>query len=163
MPFGIAPASEVFQRKLRQAIEGVDGVYAVTDDILVVREGPTQDSAIADHDRKLQELLERCQVRGIKLNKEKFRLSVSYMGHILSAEGLRPDPQKIKAIREMPTPSSVPEVRRVVGMVNNLSQFLPNLADLCELLRQLTRKNIKWQWTNWTYYGGRPPAQSSEV
>ena len=52
------------------------------------------------------------------------------MGHVLTAGGLQPDSNKIKAIREMPTPTAVSEVRRVIGMVNYLSPFLPNEVDL---------------------------------
>ena len=57
--------------------------------------------------------------------------SDAYMIQVLAAGGLQPDPNKIEAIREMPTPTAVSEVRRVIGMVNYLSSFLLNLADLC--------------------------------
>ena len=108
--------------------------------ILVVGRGPTQKIASANHDRKLQELLEQFRVRGIKINKKKLRLrmhSVSYMRHKLTAEDLRADQI---AISEMQPPKSVSEVRRIISVVSYLSQFLPHLADLCEPLRQLTRK-----------------------
>jgi hypothetical protein len=53
MPFGISPAGEIFQRRLDQAIEGLDGVKTVADDIIVIGNGATTDEAVKDHDTKL--------------------------------------------------------------------------------------------------------------
>lgn len=150
MPFGISPAPETFQQKVHQALEGLPGVYTIADDILVVGNGLTDEAAMADHDNNLTQLLERCRLRGIKLNKDKLRFrlpSVTYLGHILTSNGLRPDPQKTKAIQEMPAPTSVKAVRRILGLVNYLSPFIPNLATLCEPLRRLTKNEIEWQWS----------------
>ena len=54
------------------------------------------------------------------------------MGHILGADGLQADPEKITAIREMPRPTDVQEVQRVIGVVTYLSKFLPQLSTGCE-------------------------------
>lgn len=56
-----------------------------------------------------------------------------YVGHLLTADGLKPDPEKVKAIREMEKPSDVKGVQRLVGLVNYLTKFLENLSKLCEL------------------------------
>ena len=151
MPFGISPAPEIFQIKLQAAISGLPGVFPIADDILIVGEGATDGAAEEDHDRKLRQFLDRCREKCIKLNKEKFRLrlsDVSYMGHLLTKEGLRPDPQKIAAITKMPPPQDVAGVRRLLGLVNYLARFVPNLADLCEPIRQLTHKLNEWQWSH---------------
>ena len=60
--------------------------------------------------KKLVALLQRCRDKGVKLNRERLQLRLkdmghAYMGHVLTAEGLQPDPEKVKAIREMPTPT----------------------------------------------------------
>lgn len=151
MPFGISPAPEIFQRFLEQALENLPGVKTVADDILIYGEGQTLEDAVHDHDQKIRKLFERCREKGITLNKEKLKLratEVSYMGHVLTKEGLRPDPAKVEAIRDMSTPTDVTAVQRLVGMVNYLTQFLKHLADLCEPLRQLTRQDVEWQWTD---------------
>ena len=70
MPFGISPAPEYFQHRLDQAIEGLPGVLMVADDILIIGEGDTVEDAVKDHDRKLIALLERCQGKGVKLNRK---------------------------------------------------------------------------------------------
>ena len=101
MPFGIAPAPEEFQRRLNEALEGLDGVRTIADDTIVFGVGDTDDEAVVDHDQKLLALLERCRRRHIKLNKDKMKFKLpqlSYVGHVISAEGLKPDPAKVEAI-----------------------------------------------------------------
>ena len=71
MPFGIPPTSEIFQLRLHEAVEGLDGVYAIVDDILVSGTGDTMKDAVADHGFKIKRPLELCQERNIKLNKQK--------------------------------------------------------------------------------------------
>ena len=65
MPFGISPASKIFQLRLHKAVEDLDGVYAIADDILVAGTGNTMKGAVADHDLKIKKLLERCQEHNI--------------------------------------------------------------------------------------------------
>ena len=87
LPFGINVAPEEFQRRIDESLEGLEGVKAIADDILVWGDGDTREEAIADHDKRLISLLERCQQKNIKLNKEKFQLKkteLSYMGVVLT-------------------------------------------------------------------------------
>ena len=72
---------------------------------------------------------------------------VTYVGHELTKDGLKPDPSKIEAIQKMSRPSDVKGVQRVVGLGNYLTRFLENLADICEPLRQLTLKDAEWHWS----------------
>ena len=105
----------------------------IADDILVTGEGSSTEEAIKNHDDNLTALLERCRMRGIKLNKDKFRLretAVKYMGHILSSEGLKPDPAKVDAIMGMNAPQDVEGVKRLLGMVNYLARYLSHLSDM---------------------------------
>lgn len=71
-----------------------------------------------------------------------------YIGHLLTAEGLTADPEKVKAIIEMPAPMDIKAVQRLVGMVNYLAKFYKHLSDNCESLRQLTHKDSLWEWTD---------------
>lgn len=150
MPMGISPAPEVFQRKLMQALEGLPGVYVIADDILITGEGDTQEKAKESHNENLKCFLQRCRQKDIKLNAEKFKLrrqSVPYIGHLLTSEGLRIDPEKVRAIKDLPRPTDVKGVQRLVGMLNYLSKFCAHLSDDCEVLRQLTHKDTMWEWT----------------
>ena len=68
------------------------------------------------------------------------------MGHILGAEGLQADPEKITAICEMPRPSDIQGVQRPIGVVTYLSKFLPQPSTVCESLRRLTYSQAVFDW-----------------
>ena len=149
MPFGISPAPEEFQRRLDQALTGLEGCKAIADDILVFGCGATDEEATRDHDKNLTGLLERCKDKGIKLNSGKLQLrrkEVSYMGHMLSADGLKPDSEKVKAIREMPVPSDKQGVQRFLGMTNYLQKFAPKLSEITTPLRNLIKSDTEFLW-----------------
>ncbi|KAJ8889428.1 hypothetical protein PR048_008927 [Dryococelus australis] len=69
---------------------------------------------------------------------------LTYMGHVLSGDGLKADPHKVQAIEDMQPPTIVKDLQLFLRMVNYLSKFLPSLATLSELLRQLTRHDTTW-------------------
>jgi hypothetical protein len=143
MPFGISSASEVFHRKMVECLHGIDGVEVFIDDIAVW--GRNEE----EHDHRLQQVLERCKKKGIHLNRKKCRINVreaKYLGHILSHEGLKADPEKIQAISEMPIPKSKEDIHCLLGMVNYLSKFIPNCASKTNSLRQLLRKDQPFEW-----------------
>jgi len=73
MPFGISSAPEVFQRRMREVVEGLKGVKVVADDLVVVGFGDTEDEA-RDHDQNLEATLQRCVERNLRLNDRKLRL-----------------------------------------------------------------------------------------
>ena len=151
LPFGVSVASEIFQKKLNQALDRLDGLLTVHDDMVVYGVGETKEEATEDHNKNLKALLERCRNKGIKPNKHKLMLScteIPYMGHLVTDKGLKPDPEKIIAVTNMPTPDSVSAVRRFCGFVNYLAKFLPNLSDVLEPLRHLTRQDVTWQWNH---------------
>ena len=106
MPFRISPAPEEFQRRLDQALAGLNGCTAIADDSLVFGCGTNDDEAVKDNDEKLVALLQHCREKGVKLNGGKLQLrlqEVAYMGLLLSADGLQPDPENDKAIRDAST------------------------------------------------------------
>lgn len=70
-PLGVSSPGEIFQQRLHEAVEGLDGVYTIADDILVTGTGDTMQEAIVDDDRKIKKLLERCRKGSIKLNEGK--------------------------------------------------------------------------------------------
>ena len=94
-------------------------------------------------------LLDRCRERGLKLNEKKLKFKlhkVTYLGHVLSAESIIADPAKVPAISDMPQPSDVAGVQRLIGEVTYLSTFLPQLSTIAEPLRRLTDKNSVFNW-----------------
>ena len=118
MPQGISSASEEYQRRQNEALAGLNGVEAIGDDILCYGSGETMEDAVKDHDSNLLNLLDRARSMNLKLNKKKLRLrldQVTYMGHSLISEGLRPDPMKVETIVSMPRPDDKRAVQRLLG------------------------------------------------
>ena len=110
----------------------IQGIHLPSLDVLIYGVGDTEEQANADHDRKLTKLLERCQSQGMALNPDKPKLrtkSIKFMGDVLINEGIKIDPEKAKAIMNMPRPVDIEGVQRLNGFVNYLSKFLPRLAD----------------------------------
>ena len=149
MPFGITSAPEEFQRRMDIALEGLDGAKAIADDILVFGTGTNDEIADKSHDERLKAVLERCRQKGVKLNKEKMQFKqrqVSYMGHMITSEGLQADPNKIEAIVKMPTPTDREGVQRLLGMTNYVQRFAPRLADATKPLRDLLKEENAFVW-----------------
>jgi hypothetical protein len=150
LPFGTSVSSELFQKRLTVALDGLDGVIGVSDDIIVYGSGDSANAATSDHDKNLIALLNRCRSVGIKLNKEKAEIrkkEITFLGHRVTSEGLKIDPEKVKAVLEMRKPDNVEDVRRFCGFVNYLSKFLPRLSEKLEPIRQLTCADVEWSWS----------------
>ncbi len=148
-PFGISSATEEYQRRQKEVLEGLEGLDVIADDIICYGSGDTIDEATADHDANAIALLERARKVNLKLNKTKMRLKlteVPYMGHLLTDTGVKADPSKVEAILKMPRPEDPKAVPRLMGSINYLSKFLPRLSELSEPLRRLTQKDIEWHW-----------------
>ena len=144
------PAPEHFQQKLNQNLQGLPGLFRIADDLLITGQGDTKEDADIDHDANQVRLLQRCRERNIRLNKAKFDFicqQVTFIGHLLISEGVKPDPREIDAIVNMETPIDVQGVQHLIGMVKYLLKFLTNLSELCQPLCKLTHKDAQWQWT----------------
>ena len=147
MPFGISSAPEEFQRKLEECLEGLDNVEVIADDIFIYGEGDTEEEADASHDRAFRALPDHCRKQQLKLNHKKLKFkmcSLGYMGHVLTTQGLFPDPEKVRAIRDMPCPTDKQGVQRLLGVVTYLAKFLPKLSTDCKQLRCLTDKDAEF-------------------
>ena len=69
------------------------------------------------------------------------------MGHRITSAGLQADPEKVKAITEMKSPTNVEELRHFLGLVNYLGKFLPHFSAVAEPLRNLTKNDVPWNWS----------------
>jgi len=103
IPFGLKSASEVFQKQNAAVFHGIEGLHIVANDIIIAA------STVEEHDKILQQVLDRAIERNKKFNFDKFQLRVSevkYLGTIITYQGIKPDPSKIEAIAQMPTYST---------------------------------------------------------
>ena len=143
LPFGISSAPEHFQKRMSSILTGLSGVVCQMDDVLVFG------SDRAQHDTRLLAVLQRIQSAGVTLNSQKCefgKTSVKFLGHVIDETGIRADPEKTSAIREIEPLTTVPELRRFMGMVNQLSKFTPHLAQQTQPLRELLSKDTTWVW-----------------
>jgi hypothetical protein len=72
--------------------------------------------------------------------------SVTYLGYVISKDGLSVDPQKLKAIREMPTPTNKAGVQRLLGITNFVQRFAPQLSEITSPLRDLLKAETHFAW-----------------
>ena len=149
LSFGISSAPEEFQMRLISALEGLQGIICIADDILVFGEGRDSTTAEKDHDRRFVALMECCLQKNIKLNPTKlqFKLTeVKFMGNIITANGITAVPDKVTAITTIPTLRNKAALLRFLGMANYLSPYCSNLSTVIRPLTGLTQKDIPFSW-----------------
>ena len=143
MPFGIKSASEVFQKQNDAAFANIPGLHIVADDLIIAAENTDE------HDKILHQVLQRAEEQNIKLNFDKLQLRMSevkYLGTIVTPDGIRPDPTKVEAIMEMPTPTDKAGVRRLLGMINFLAAHIPDMSTITVPVRDLLKSDVIFQW-----------------
>ena len=145
LPFGITSAPEIFHKRMTNLLNDQEGVAAIQDDIIVYGRN------VEEHDARLQKVFVSIAKSELKLNEKKCEIrkpKICYFGNIISKEGVSPDPEKVRAIQELPAPMNVPELRQVLGMINYLGKFLPNLSDVISPMSELLKANSTWNWSH---------------
>lgn len=147
LPFGLNISPNSFMRMMHMAFTGIsaDKLFIYVDDIIVLGKSES------DHLNNLEATLERCRKRNLKINPEKckfFRTEVLFLGHLCTANGIKPDPSKFHSIKNYPTPTDGEAVRRFVAMANYYRKFIPDFSTISIPLNQLTKKNVIFKWTS---------------
>ena len=140
MTFGLRNAGQTFQRFVDEMTRGLDFTYCYLDDFLVFSENEEQ------HEHHLQQLFTRMQEYGVLVNTAKcvFGASeVTFLGYRISERGTKPLESKVQAIKEFPTPKTVKQLRRFLGMINFYRRFLPNAAQTQAPLNALLTGSVK--------------------
>ena len=104
-------------------------------------------------------VLDTVQHSGLKLNKAKceFRKEeLGFFGHRVGKVDIKPYPEKARAIIELSPPSNVSELRRLLGMINYLGKFLPDLSSILQPLNDLLKVSSAWVW-------GSPQAEAADI
>ena len=125
------------------ALEGIPNIAKVVDDVLLWAESREELFIL------LEKVLKRCSAKKIKCNPNKiqFGQKVSFGGFIISAEGARPDPEKLAAISKFKVPSDLTDLRSFLGLSQQLSLGIPDLSHASAPLRSLLKKDVKYLWT----------------
>nr|XP_055046280.1 LOW QUALITY PROTEIN: uncharacterized protein K02A2.6-like [Misgurnus anguillicaudatus] len=141
--FGVSSSPAIFQRTMDNLLQGIPHVVVYLDDILVT--GKTED----EHLSNLEQVLKRMSEAGLRLKQSKCTFqaeSVTYLGHQISAQGLCPVPEKVRAIRDAPKPTNVSKLKSFLGMVTYYGKFLPVLSTVLAPLYQLLHHDYRWKW-----------------
>uniref|UniRef100_A0ABD2WYB9 RNA-directed DNA polymerase n=1 Tax=Trichogramma kaykai TaxID=54128 RepID=A0ABD2WYB9_9HYME len=146
MAFGLAGAPATFQTLMDKIISPKlePHAFAYLDDIIIATE------TFEQHKEVLKEVLSRLTQAGLTINKEKSHFccrEVRYLGVLVDRDGYRPDPTKIEPIVSFPTPRTLKQLRSFLGAASWYRKFIEKFATIAEPLVKLTRKNIKFTWT----------------
>jgi len=147
MPFGLCNASSSFQRLADILFSGLhlDVCLVYIDDIIVFSR------TIEEHLERLVRVLAHLREAKLKLKPSKCVLlqkSLSFLGHVVSGEGIATDPEKTKLVSEWPVPTSVKEVRPFLGLAGYYRKFVKGYAKITTPLHDLTKKDVAFQWSS---------------
>lgn len=121
---------------MQQILEGLEGVHNFIDDIII------WGATLEEHSARLWAVLEHLRKANMRLNLEKClfcQTEIEYLGEKLSVAGVQPSAEKVKAVRDMPKPQNLEELRRVLVLVNYLGKFVPNISEATHELQHLAR------------------------
>lgn len=140
MPFGLRNAGQSFQRFIDAVLRGLPFVYAYIDDLLVAS------ASEREHLQHLQQLFHRLTDYGVIINPQKCEFevfSLSFLGHLIDKEGIRPLPEKVQSIVDYQAPTSLRKLREFLGLINFYRRFVPHCAEIAQPLTDVLRNKNK--------------------
>ncbi len=141
---GACPSGEYFHEEIHNLIKHIPNCANISDNIWLWSDNMDQ------HLKELDNLLTVLQNSGITLRQQKCSFAVpniNVFGHIVSSQGIQPDQAKITAITTAPKPKCAAEVRSFLGLTNYCSRYIQNYSSITYPLRQLTKANAQFHWT----------------
>ena len=142
--FGLAQAPAYFQKLINDVLKGCNFAMGYLDDIIIYSRSEKE------HLEHLEEIFTRLKRAGLKLKLEKccfFKKHIQYLGHLISADGIQPLPEKLESIAKMPAPKNPKEVKQFLGLVGYYRKFVPRFADISRVPTHLTKKDVEFKWT----------------
>ncbi|GFW42578.1 retrovirus-related Pol polyprotein from transposon 297 [Trichonephila clavipes] len=145
MPFGLCNAPATFERMMDNLLRHFKWTMCLCylDDIIVFSE------TFEDHLIRLRLVLKCLQEAGLKLNSKKCLFAtqeVKILGHLVSSNGVCPDPDKIKAVRNFPTPKNIHDIRSFLGLCTYFRRFIKGFCNLAEPLQSLLKSGVEFHW-----------------
>ena len=144
-PFRLTQAPAYFQRLINKVLAGLDFAFGYLDDILIYSPD------VPTHLVHMRQLFQRLREADLKLNREKcnfFKSHIQYLGHLISGEGIKPLPEKLDSIKEMPPPTTPKEVKQFLGLIGYYRKFVPRFGNVARPLTNLTRLDQLFEWSD---------------
>ena len=144
VPFGLAQAPAYFQELMTGILKDFPFAIAYLDDIIIFSKTPQE------HLSHIRMVFEKLKSANLSMKKSKcsfFSKEIQYLGHILSATGIRPLPAKTHAIQHMQPPMTPKQVRAFLGLVGYYRKLIKGFAKIAKPLTLLTRQQVKFEWT----------------
>ena len=144
-PFGLAQAPAYFRRLINEVLAPFDFAFGYLDDILIYSPD------VETHLKHLELIFQRLREVVLKLKMEKcsfLKRHIQYLGHIVSGDGIKPVPEKLSSIQQIPLPYTPKEVKQFLGLVGYYRKFIPRYADIVRPLNVLTRKDTEFEWSD---------------
>ena len=147
MPFGLCNGPATFQRLMEIVLAGLEWKCCVVyvDDILVCSK------TLEEHKEHLQQVFERLRQAGLKLKPSKCSFlcrEVVFLGHVISVDGVSPDPAKTEKVRDYPVPVDVSSVRQFLGLASYYRRFVPGFSKIAAPLYVFSKKSVTFSWTD---------------
>lgn len=120
------------------------GVFVYFDNLIVAANND------AEHQIILNKVIARARANNVKFNIDKFQFKVKQVKYLwlqFDVSGVRPDLSHVAAIQNLKIPSNKQELLKILGLVHYLSKFISNASELTAPLRELTKSNVEWHWT----------------
>ena len=143
VPFGVCNSPSIFQAFISKVLCDIDKIVVYQDDILVLT------ATLDEHLTLLDVVLEKLMKAGLKLNRKKcefFAKQITYLGHVFDEHGVRPNPEKVRAILDAPEPQNLTQLKSFIGICTFYSRFLANFSSYMEPLYRLLKKGVKFEW-----------------
>lgn len=143
--FGISSAPGIFQRVMENLFKNVPMTVNYFDDLYVT--GRTDNEHLAN----LETVFTICANKGLALNKNKcefMQKEITFLGHKLSKEGIRPLAETVRAIIDAPRPESLQQLRSFLGLINHYSKFIPGSSSILAPLYNLLKNNTRFKWSD---------------
>ncbi|XP_011699197.1 PREDICTED: uncharacterized protein K02A2.6-like [Wasmannia auropunctata] len=142
--YGIASAPAIWQRIIENILNGIPGVAVFLDDIRV--SGKNLD----EHMKRLDLVFGRLSKYNLRINRDKcefLKESITYCGYEIGKRGISKEKHKMEAVRKMPRPNNITELRAFIGLINYYGRFIENLSDVLRPLNNLLKKDVPFEWT----------------